>query len=62
VETLFLSLFNIQSFIDSGEIREAENPLDKAKEISFEIGFEPEFEIDLSKFQKIIFVKGGKDK
>ena len=38
VETLFLSLFNIQSFIDSGEIREAENPLDKAKEISFEIG------------------------
>lgn len=38
VETLFLSLFNIQFFIDSGEIGETENPLDKAKDISFEIG------------------------
>lgn len=38
VETLFLSMFNIQSYIDSGEISEKDNPLERAKKISFEIG------------------------
>ncbi len=38
VETLFLSMFNIQSYIDSGEINEKDNPLERAKAISFEIG------------------------